>query len=75
MFSTGDLIWSCIILLCFDQELNTYADVGHAKVEEQQPQNLPDDSSSEAVPTSGLAKNLMNEDEMKAPYAIDSPVC
>ncbi|KAK6233061.1 hypothetical protein SCA6_003134 [Theobroma cacao] len=49
------------------------ADVGHAKVEEQQPQNLPDDSSSEAVPTSGLAKNLMNEDEMKAPYAIDSP--
>ncbi|XVF06238.1 hypothetical protein REPUB_Repub06bG0030500 [Reevesia pubescens] len=49
------------------------ADVGNAKVEEQQPQNLPDDSSSEAVPTSGLAKNLMNEDDMKAPYAIDSP--
>ncbi|XWS57625.1 hypothetical protein CRYUN_Cryun09bG0189700 [Craigia yunnanensis] len=48
-------------------------DVGNAKVEEQQPQNLPDDSSSEAVPTSGLAKNLMNEDDLKAPYAIDSP--
>nr|KJB45058.1 hypothetical protein B456_007G287600 [Gossypium raimondii] len=48
-------------------------DVGNAKVEEQQPHNLPDDSSSEAVPTSGLAKNLMNEDEMKTQYAIDSP--
>ncbi|XVF31225.1 hypothetical protein REPUB_Repub16aG0127300 [Reevesia pubescens] len=48
-------------------------DVGNVKVEEQQPQNLPDDSSSEAVPTSGLAKNLMNEDDMKAPYAMDSP--
>ncbi|KAL4378130.1 hypothetical protein GQ457_02G035050 [Hibiscus cannabinus] len=49
------------------------ADVGNAKVEEQQPQNLPEDSSSEAVPTSVLAKNLTNEDDMKAPYAIDSP--
>ncbi|XVF57320.1 hypothetical protein PTKIN_Ptkin06aG0195700 [Pterospermum kingtungense] len=49
------------------------ADVGHAKVEEQQSQNLPDDSSSEAVPISGIAKNLMNEDDMKAPYATDSP--
>ncbi|KAK8712614.1 hypothetical protein V6N13_147848 [Hibiscus sabdariffa] len=48
------------------------ADVGNAKVEEQHPQNLPEDSSSEAVPTSGLAKNLTNEDDMKAPYAIDS---
>ncbi|KAH1083533.1 hypothetical protein J1N35_023294 [Gossypium stocksii] len=48
-------------------------DVGNAKVEEQQPRNLPDDSSSEAVPTSGLAKNLMNEDEMKTQYTIDSP--
>ncbi|OMO62301.1 hypothetical protein CCACVL1_22902 [Corchorus capsularis] len=50
------------------------ADLGHAKLEEQQPQNLPDDASSEAVPTSGLVKNLMNEDDMKAPYAMDSPV-
>ncbi|KAK8633804.1 hypothetical protein V6N13_014640 [Hibiscus sabdariffa] len=49
------------------------ADVGNAKVEEQQQQNLPEDSSSEAVPTSGLAKNLTNEDDMRAPYAIDSP--
>ncbi|XP_022719256.1 CCR4-NOT transcription complex subunit 3-like [Durio zibethinus] len=48
------------------------ADVGNAKVEEQPLQNLPDNSSSEAIPTSGLAKNLMNEDDMKAPYAIDS---
>ncbi|KAE8729549.1 CCR4-NOT transcription complex subunit 3-like isoform X2 [Hibiscus syriacus] len=49
------------------------ADAGNAKIEEQQPHNLPEESSSEAVPTSGLAKNLMNEDDMKAPYAIDSP--
>ncbi|XP_038999008.1 general negative regulator of transcription subunit 3-like isoform X2 [Hibiscus syriacus] len=49
------------------------ADVGIAKVEEQQLQNLSDGSSSEAIPTSGLAKNLMNEDDSKAPYAIDSP--
>ncbi|KAB2048572.1 hypothetical protein ES319_A13G121300v1 [Gossypium barbadense] len=49
------------------------ADVGVAKVEEQQPQSLPDGSSSEAIQTSGLAKNLMNEDDLKAPYAIDSP--
>ncbi|PPD96610.1 hypothetical protein GOBAR_DD06366 [Gossypium barbadense] len=48
------------------------ADVGVAKVEEQL-QSLPDGSSSEAIPTSGLAKNLMNEDDLKAPYAIDSP--
>ncbi|KAG4111525.1 hypothetical protein ERO13_D13G109400v2 [Gossypium hirsutum] len=47
-------------------------DVGVAKVEEQL-QSLPDGSSSEAIPTSGLAKNLMNEDDLKAPYAIDSP--
>ncbi|KAK8651514.1 hypothetical protein V6N13_141115 [Hibiscus sabdariffa] len=47
-------------------------DVGVAKVEEQQSQNLPDGSSSEATPISGLAKTLMNEDDLKAPYAIDS---
>ncbi|XVE89803.1 hypothetical protein DITRI_Ditri20bG0024100 [Diplodiscus trichospermus] len=49
------------------------ADVGNAKVEERQSQNLADDTSSEAVPTSGLAKNLMNEDDLKAPYSVDSP--
>ncbi|GMI79238.1 hypothetical protein like AT5G18230 [Hibiscus trionum] len=49
------------------------ADVGNAKAEEQQPQNLPEDSSFEAVPTSGLAKNLTNEDDMKAPFTIGSP--
>ncbi|KAK8546000.1 hypothetical protein V6N13_067241 [Hibiscus sabdariffa] len=49
------------------------ADVGGvAKVEEQQSQNLPDGSSSEATPISGLAKTLMNENDLKAPYAIDS---
>ncbi|XP_039067517.1 CCR4-NOT transcription complex subunit 3-like isoform X2 [Hibiscus syriacus] len=49
------------------------ADIGNAKVEEQPPQNLPEDSSSEAFPTSVLAKNLTNEDDMKAPHSIGSP--
>ncbi|KAE8702654.1 O-Glycosyl hydrolases family 17 protein [Hibiscus syriacus] len=35
--------------------------------------NVPKDAGSEAIPTSGLSKNLMNEDDSKAPYAIDSP--
>ncbi|XP_061988018.1 general negative regulator of transcription subunit 3 isoform X1 [Rosa rugosa] len=48
------------------------ADAGHPKVEDQQQQNLPDDSTSESAPSSGLVKNLMNEDDMKASYAIDS---
>lgn len=50
-------------------------DVGHLKAEEQQqPQNLPDDSIPESAATSGLSKNLVNEDELKATYAMDTPV-
>ncbi|KAJ4721227.1 CCR4-NOT transcription complex subunit 3 [Melia azedarach] len=49
------------------------ADVGHLKVEEQlQQQNLSEESAPESAPSSGLSKNLMNEDDMKAPYAVDS---
>lgn len=51
------------------------ADVGHAKVEEQQQQqNLPDDSTVESTTGSGLGKSLMNEDDLKASYAVDTPV-
>lgn len=50
------------------------ADVGSAKVEEQQQQqNLPDDSTVDSTTGSGLGKNLMNEDDLKASYSIDSP--
>ncbi|KAG2686303.1 hypothetical protein I3843_09G000800 [Carya illinoinensis] len=50
------------------------ADVGHAKVEEQQQQqNLPDDSTIDTTTGSGLGKNLMNEDDLKASYALDTP--
>ncbi|KAM6546896.1 hypothetical protein CsatB_027632 [Cannabis sativa] len=50
------------------------SELGHAKVDEQQQQNLPDDSAVDSTAaSSGIAKNLMNEDDMKAPYAIDSP--
>ena len=52
-----------------------YADAGHPKVEDQQQQSIPDDSTSESAPSSGIVKNLMNEDDMKASYAIDSLVC
>lgn len=52
------------------------ADLGHAKVEEtHQQQNLPDDSTSEPAPTSGLGKNLITDDDLKASYALDTPVC
>ncbi|KAI5330629.1 PREDICTED: general negative regulator [Prunus dulcis] len=49
------------------------ADVGHPKVEDQQQQqNTPDDSTVDSTPVSGLVKNLINEDDLKASYAIDS---
>ncbi|WCJ43651.1 transcription regulator NOT2/NOT3/NOT5 family protein [Euphorbia peplus] len=49
-------------------------DFGLAKADElQQSQNIPDDSTAESAATSGLAKNLVNEDELKAPYAMDTP--
>ncbi|XP_068305681.1 uncharacterized protein [Pyrus communis] len=47
-------------------------DASHPKVEEQQQQqNIPDDSTADST-SSGLVKNLMNEDDLKASYAIDS---
>ncbi|XP_024023495.1 CCR4-NOT transcription complex subunit 3 isoform X1 [Morus notabilis] len=49
------------------------SEIGHAKVDEQQQQNLPDDSAADHTTTSGLGKNPMSEDDLKAPYAIDSP--
>lgn len=46
------------------------------KVEDQQQlQNPSDDVSVEPATGSGLNKNLMNEDDLKTPYSIDSPVC
>ncbi|KAJ8763185.1 hypothetical protein K2173_025570 [Erythroxylum novogranatense] len=50
------------------------ADIGHGKVDEQQQAiTLPDDPTPESAPTSGLGKNLVNEDGLKVPYAIDTP--
>ncbi|CAN6577721.1 unnamed protein product [Malus baccata var. baccata] len=47
-------------------------DVSHPKVEEQQKQqNIPDESTADST-SSGLVKNLMNEDDLKASYAVDS---
>lgn len=52
------------------------ADVSHLKVEEPQPpQNLPEESTPESASSPGLSKNLIHEDDLKAPYAIDSSVC
>ncbi|KAL9436461.1 hypothetical protein AB3S75_022504 [Citrus x aurantiifolia] len=49
------------------------ADVSHLKVEEpQQPQNLPEESTPESASSPRLGKNLIHEDDLKAPYAIDS---
>ena len=51
------------------------ADASTAKVQEQQQlQNLPDDSIVDSTSGFGLGKNLMNKDDLKASYAIDSPV-
>lgn len=50
-------------------------EIGVTKVEEQQQHNLPDDSNADTAPSSGFGKNLTNEDDMKAAYAIDSVVC
>ncbi|XP_060208746.1 general negative regulator of transcription subunit 3 isoform X1 [Lycium barbarum] len=47
------------------------ADAGHSKADElQQQQILPEDSSANA----GLGKNLLNEDDMKASYGLDTPM-
>lgn len=47
------------------------ADVSLPKNEEQQ--HPSDDSTVESAPSSGLGKNLMNEDDLKSSYAIDAP--
>ncbi|XP_068307756.1 uncharacterized protein [Pyrus communis] len=47
-------------------------DASHPKVEDQQQQNIPDDSTADSTPNSGLVKNLMNEDDLSASYTIDS---
>lgn len=57
----------CLFLYCID--------VGHSKVEEQPQPNISDDSTTDTVPSSGIGKNVMNEDDLKASYTIDSPVC
>ncbi|XP_054811066.1 uncharacterized protein LOC129312447 isoform X2 [Prosopis cineraria] len=47
---------------------------GNSKVEEhQQQQNAPDDSVSESTANNGLGKNLLNEEDLKSTYAVDSP--
>ena len=52
-----------------------HVDVGHVKAEDQQQQqNVSDDSTMESAPSS-LGKNIMNEDDLKASYAMDTSVC
>ncbi|GAV72700.1 Not3 domain-containing protein/NOT2_3_5 domain-containing protein [Cephalotus follicularis] len=47
-------------------------EIGHAKVDEQQQQqNLPDDSTSESALSSGMAKNVI-EDDHKPSYGVDT---
>ena len=38
-------------------------------------QNLPEDSTTESAPTSGLGKSLVYEDELTSPYTMDTSVC
>ncbi|KAL2320449.1 hypothetical protein Fmac_029418 [Flemingia macrophylla] len=50
------------------------ADVGNSKIEEQQQnQNFPDESTTEPTPSSGIGKNIVNEEESKSAYTLDSP--
>ncbi|XP_043691353.1 CCR4-NOT transcription complex subunit 3 isoform X2 [Telopea speciosissima] len=49
------------------------SDVGHVKNEDQQQQqSSSDDASVEPVTSSGLNKNLLNEDDMKTSYSVDA---
>lgn len=51
------------------------ADVGIAKTDElQQQQILPEDSSADSSANAGLGKGVLNEDDMKASYGLDTPV-
>lgn len=52
------------------------SDAAHVKVEDQQQhQNPSDDLKTEPATNSGLSKNLMNDNDLKIPYAVDAPVC
>ncbi|XAR68674.1 hypothetical protein NMG60_11003881 [Bertholletia excelsa] len=54
------------------------AEIGHGKVEEMQQQqqnpNISDDPTSEPASSSGLVKNLTSDDDLKASYALETPV-
>lgn len=54
-----------------------HVDVGHLKADDQQQlQNVSaDDLTVESAPCSGLGKNIGNEDDLKASYAMDTSVC
>ncbi|KAL8147127.1 hypothetical protein AgCh_004733 [Apium graveolens] len=50
------------------------SDVGYTKVEElQHQQSFSDDLAAESSPRTSVVKNLMNEDDIKASYALDTP--
>ncbi|KAJ7976358.1 CCR4-NOT transcription complex subunit 3 [Quillaja saponaria] len=46
-------------------------DIVNSKVEEQLQQTLPDDSAMESSASTGLGKNLLNEDDLKATFPAD----
>jgi len=53
-----------------------YADGGNSKGEEQQQhQNFTDEPTTESTASTAIGKNLINEDDSKSAYAVDSPVC
>lgn len=55
--------------------LQQQPDVGLSKSDElQQQQILPEDSSADSSANAGLGKNLLNEDDMKASYGLDTPM-
>lgn len=57
------------------QQQPVVADVGIAKADElQQRQILPEDSSADSSANAGLGKSVLNEDDMKASYGLDTPV-
>nr|XP_009791160.1 PREDICTED: general negative regulator of transcription subunit 3 isoform X4 [Nicotiana sylvestris] len=57
------------------QQQPVVADAGHSKVEDlQQQQTLPEDSSTDSAANPGPGKNLLNEDDMKASYGLDTPM-
>ncbi|XP_014491279.1 general negative regulator of transcription subunit 3-like isoform X1 [Vigna radiata var. radiata] len=52
------------------------SDGGNSKSEEQQQhQNFPDEPTTESTASNVIGKNLINEDDSKSAYAVDSPVC